>query len=176
VPPSRLDWAEAYARQGASDFRLYKQWLVIDDIPVCHKLHYLQMASEKLAKAYLLRYSSASEELLRTSHKAFPVFIQAYYSSIRVRQSYRGRTAQLTSVRTGVHNIAREIEKLALAVDPQQTPSNAEYPWDAGGRVIAPCDYSFPNLSSLWLHKGTGVELLKVVEDALSHLGVTPLP
>ncbi len=178
MPPNRLDWADAYARQGASDLRVYKQWLAVNGVPVCHKLHYLQMACEKLAKAYLLRYSSASEESLRTSHVAFPSFIEAYYASARVRHSYIGRTAQLKSVKRGLRNIAREIEKLAPAVDRKQTPSNAEYPWESHGRVIAPCDYSFPNLSSLWLYKGTGtgMELRKVVEDALSDLGVAPLP
>ena len=49
--PSRTDWALAYARQGHSDFAIY-QLLALRGVAVCHPLHYLQMACEKIAKAY----------------------------------------------------------------------------------------------------------------------------
>ncbi len=175
MPLSRDDWACAYARQGASDFQVYNE-LARGHIPVCHRLHYLQMACEKLAKARLFLDKSVPEAALRTSHIALVKFVDAYYSSPQLRQAYREKNAQLTGVRKKVRNIAREIEKLAPAVDQVRSPSNAEYPWESGARLIVPCDYDYPNLSSLLEPKarGVGVELLKIIQDTIRRFGASP--
>jgi hypothetical protein len=51
--------AAAYLQQGRSDFDIYKKLV---DVPECHRLHYLQMACEKIAKAYRLRDTQTSLE------------------------------------------------------------------------------------------------------------------
>jgi hypothetical protein len=51
----RLAFADAFYRQAWSDWQAYKLLAEADGLPRCHALHYLQMACEKLAKAYRLR-------------------------------------------------------------------------------------------------------------------------
>jgi hypothetical protein len=63
------DWALAYARQAHADFRA---WELYEQHPEavaaeCHKLLFLQMACEKLCKAYLIR-AGTPPEALQTSH------------------------------------------------------------------------------------------------------------
>jgi hypothetical protein len=56
-PYTRADWVEAFAEQGKSDLIVYEILRNSErnsnlDVPSCHRLHYLQMATEKIAKAY----------------------------------------------------------------------------------------------------------------------------
>ena len=52
---------EAYLRQARSDFGVFQLLLEQDRdmVPACHPLHYLQMSTEKLAKAKLAKISQA---------------------------------------------------------------------------------------------------------------------
>src|SRR5947209_20358055 len=63
------EWVKAYARQADADFRA---WELSERHPEavaaeCHKLLFLQMACEKLCKAYLIR-AGAQPDDLQTSH------------------------------------------------------------------------------------------------------------
>lgn len=106
---SRNEWAEAYARQSASDFVVYDLLSARGDIPPCHSLHYLQMACEKIAKAYQFRDLPTAETKLTTSHVAFSKFIDAFLSSPRIKGEYEGRDAQFKRFRQTARNLAREI-------------------------------------------------------------------
>jgi len=44
-------WSEAFLAQAKSDWQIYEH-LEKTSFSKCHALHYLQMATEKLAKAY----------------------------------------------------------------------------------------------------------------------------
>jgi hypothetical protein len=44
-------WSDAFLTQARSDWQVFEH-LYDSDFPECHALHYLQMATEKLAKAY----------------------------------------------------------------------------------------------------------------------------
>ena len=147
--PSRDDWASAYARQGLSDWQIYRHLAGEAEVASCHSLHYLQMACEKIAKAYRWRDTQASAESLTSEHVAFSKFMQSYLLSPSIRRDYRGRSEQLQQLKRLCRKLAREVEKLAPSVDREQTPENAEYPWSYGDKVIAPCDYSYPSLHLL---------------------------
>ena len=95
--PSRKDWAIAYASQARSDWELYET-LQERGEPRCHQLHYLQMASEKIAKAYRFRDTSTSEDSLLTQHVGFIKFLNAFLKSDRVKQMYKDKTRQLREV------------------------------------------------------------------------------
>ena len=61
------DWRSAYLEQAKSDFTMFQ---VIQDAPLCHRLHYLQMATEKLAKGFLTppggaRYGKTHDAFVR---------------------------------------------------------------------------------------------------------------
>ena len=145
----RARWATAYARQGRSDWDVYKLLTESPGVPLCHQLHYLQMACEKIAKAYRWRDTAAAEYGLTHEHVAFSKFVQSFLGSPTIRSEYAGRGEQLRNITRMCRTLAREVEKLAPAVDRENAPENAEYPWLQGGRIIVPCDYGYPSLSLL---------------------------
>ncbi len=147
--PTREEWAVAYHRQGRSDWSMFAELQGRDDVPACHSLHFLQMATEKLAKAYRFRDTSADTAALLTSHVGFPRFLNAFLLSPQMREEYDGRHAQLESIRKDFAPLARAIEQLAPAVDRESVPGNAEYPWERGDGVVAPVDHGFPEVALL---------------------------
>lgn len=66
----RQAFAAAFVTQGRSDWDLYKHLsaLTKPSFPQCHALHYLQMATEKIAKAYRLRDTTADVDGLVKHH------------------------------------------------------------------------------------------------------------
>ena len=127
MPPSREVWASAFAAQSRSDWQVYDRLTAEPEIPSCHKLHYLQMACEKIAKAYRCRDTGTNLEELLKRHVGFAKFIGSFLASPSVKEAYQGRDAQLREVSRLTRALAREIEKLAPAVDRAGSPENAEY-------------------------------------------------
>lgn len=80
------EWAVAYARQGDADFKTFELMQPMK-VPECHKLQFLQMACEKLAKSYLCG-TGTSAALLQKSHahvaKTLPIVLreQAEYRNL----------------------------------------------------------------------------------------------
>jgi hypothetical protein len=133
---------------------------------VCHRLHYLQMACEKIAKAYRCRDTDAKLEDLLTRHVGIVKFVGSFLASPLIKQEYAGRSAMLSSVSKMARQLARAVELLAPAVDHARTPANAEYPWESGNSVVAPCQYTFPNLAAL--QQPSGGTFLKLIERAMA--------
>lgn len=175
---ARQDWANAFLMQARSDFLVYKRLAEIPhgEVPVCHRLHYLQMATEKLAKAYRSRDTQAAlhgEEGLLRKHVGLVKFMRALLKSPQVKEQYQGRNGQLAKLSKIAEGIAREVEKLAPAVDEDTAPANTEYPWLDAQRVVAPCDYAFPNLSSIVDGHPDGGRFLKLIKDAIDRFDST---
>lgn len=168
--PRREDWARAFLSQGRSDLRVYDLLVAQPEetVPACHALHYLQMACEKIAKAYRIRDTSAQlsgpNNLLRR-HVGFVKFMSAFLLSPALRDAYAGRTAQLRQVSRTTLAIARQVQKLAPAVDDETSPENVEYPWQLGSEVIAPCDHRFAHVALL--RAPGGATFLKLVRRAV---------
>lgn len=170
---TRLEWSKAYAQQGRSDLEVYErlvEWSkeqTKPQISSCHRLHYLQMASEKIAKAYRLRDPHDSLSTLLTSHVATTEFIRKYLSSPDMKRRYEGKNEQLGEFLKEMKHAASEIEKLAPAVDREKAPHNVEYPWSDGARISIPCQSRFPieDLPPTSLPKF--VNILKEVSDAI---------
>ncbi|HEX7183963.1 MAG TPA: hypothetical protein VF756_19185 [Thermoanaerobaculia bacterium] len=165
MPPSREVWAAAFAAQSQSDWQVYNLLAGEPWLPPCHELHYLQMSCEKIAKAYRCRDTAADLEELLKRHIGFAKFIGSFLSSPMIKEAYRGRSAQLQKISKLSRALAREIEKLAPAVDRAGSPENAEYPWESGDDVVSPCQYSYPRLSLLT--SAGGRTLLKLVARAI---------
>ena len=81
----RRNWQLAFLQQARADWEAYQKthetyW------PACHRLHFLQMATEKLGKALLL---AGQAELARVtgSHAAFVKFMQvaSYDRNLQIR-------------------------------------------------------------------------------------------
>ncbi len=127
----RGKWAEAFLRQGRSDLQVYDHLVALGEsqVPRCHSLHYLQMACEKIAKAYRIRDTNAEldgERGLLRRHVGFEKFMRALVLSPAIGEAYKGRTAQQRAIAKALMALAREIEKLAPAVARQSAPENAE--------------------------------------------------
>jgi hypothetical protein len=163
-------WQQAFARQARSDFAVYS---ILDTLShdkavhKCHRLHYLQMACEKLTKAYLCSTGSRPEDL-QHSHKYI-----AKNLTIIARQAFFESERKPSSARTALKHIkllAREIELLAPSVDDNgRRPDNVEYPWiDQSGRLIVPAEFDFPTVDLLTATAGR--TLLKLIERAINRL------
>ncbi len=149
MAPTREEWAEAYWRQSKNDWDAFPKLCAETSVLNCNVLHFLQMAGEKIAKAYRLRDTDADLDSLLGSHVALSRFMPSFLLSTAVQAEYYGRKARFQAVATAIKKLAREVEKLAPAVDRENSPENAEYPWEAGGKVMFPASYRFPNLSML---------------------------
>ncbi len=160
---NRYDWADVFAAQSRSDFQVYDTLpLAVED---CHRLHYLQMAGEKIAKAYRLRDTEIGLEEAMKSHVAFSHFAASMLISPSSKTRYKGKEAWLQQTLKRVQGLAREIEKLAPAVDRQRSPANAEYPWAEEESIVTPCRYVYPVMTAL--RQPSGSEFLKLLRETI---------
>lgn len=116
--------ANAFASQARSDWNLYQHLagLPKPSFPPCHTLQHLQMATEKIAKAYRIRDTQANPDELAKHHTGFVEFVNSFFCSPKIRDEYRGKDAALKEVQRNVGALAREIERLAPATDRLSTP------------------------------------------------------
>lgn len=161
------EWRVAYAKQARADLRAREKLLEHMGLPACQQLHFLQMACEKVCKAYLCGQGTNPEKL-RTSHAfiagPLPVIVREQFARER-RQRQTDRSWVIEAVRT----LARKIELLAPAVDAGGThPANCEYPWLApDGLVSVPAEHNFGiNL----LYEPAGAFLIKALQTAMDDL------
>ena len=166
MPVTNKEWADAFARQARSDMAVYELLALMNEVERCHKLHYLQMACEKIAKAYRLRDMGMTIEETESSHKAFSKFIEGHLKSPDVKKQYAGKKELLLHTERFARKLAEDIEKLAPAIDREATPQNAEYPWEDSEKIICPCDHDFSRLSRL--NTPDGERFIEIVKVAFS--------
>jgi hypothetical protein len=164
----RQAFAVAFATQGRADWEVYKHLsaLTKPSFPQCHALHYLQMATEKIAKAYRIRDTTADVDELVRHHTGFVEFINQFFRCETIRDEYREHAAALHALQRNATILAREIEKLAPATDRLASPENAEYPWERDDVILVPCAFSFPNLTML--RQPSGRAIMNLVQRAFN--------
>lgn len=162
------DWARAFAKQAKADFEAWNSLSKRARVASCHRLHFLQMACEKLAKAHLCRGGSDPSKL-QASHayvaRNLPIIVREQLIRLTGKRPKRS-----DFVLKHAKHLAREIELLAPAVDDGgRRPDNCEYPWeDEGGNIHVPFEHSF---SALGLVAGpAGRTFLKLVGEAINSL------
>ena len=128
-------------RQASSDYDIFR-WMNENGRPLCHQLHYLQMATEKLAKGFLCDPGNKRPPQV---HNVLTTFLRIARSKREFRQASQMAKSQFTSFIDGLLPLANSVEKLAPAAGPDKP--NAEYPWRAGESVISPLDYTYPLLN-----------------------------
>jgi hypothetical protein len=147
-----------YLLQSRSDWQVY-QILQRQPVKECHSLHYLQMATEKLGKAFLIAGGNAPASVY-TSHKAFVRFLQVVAYNSDLQKQLRMTRQQLRAYIRTLLPIADEIERLAPAL--AHGGPNAEYPWEApAGTIQTPATYQFTLSSQLRTPKG--IKLLTLI-------------
>lgn len=132
----------------------------------CHQLHYIQMVTEKLGKAYFWR----AKKPPRKSHAVFVKFLQSLSArsagDVERIADLLGfpRGSAFDAWVTAVTPLAHEVERLApdLAGD----GPNPEYPWPPNSPTEHPAGYEFPVWKQL-TETGRGRQLLKVLDAAV---------
>lgn len=143
-------WRLGYARQAVSDFKVYDLLCVTPVVDECQRMHYLQMALEKSAKAHFWGSSGVgtTESKVNRSHKVaeklLPVVMRQHWATTRPGEPMPG------NLKKAVKLLCQEIDLLAPAVlDGESRRDNCEYPWeveDHQGNVVAvlsPLDHEF---------------------------------
>ncbi|MEO6812140.1 MAG: hypothetical protein ABI353_23775 [Isosphaeraceae bacterium] len=148
-----------YLVQARSDWSIF---LMLKNQPVCHRLHYLQMSTEKLAKAYFWKNSGAAA----LGHASFVKFIR----SIATKRQVVTKLGFMNLESFGewikdVSDLAYELERLAPAL--ANDGPNPEYPWPRREPRHAPIEHDF----QAWRHFGTanGQHLRRLIEQALAN-------
>ncbi|MDB5310976.1 MAG: hypothetical protein JWO38_5178 [Gemmataceae bacterium] len=171
--PTSDEWARAFAKQARADFDAWNLLQSPLDIPEgasplfrCQKLHFLQMAFEKLAKAHLLKAGSKISDL-RQSHAYVAKHIPVIVRQQMILSGEKERVAN--ALRDHCKRIAREVELLSPSVaDGGKREDNCEYPWADGEGLYIPVEWAFPNLNLLT--EPAARNILKRIRDAIERL------
>ena len=160
-------WANAYLEQARSDWETRKV-VMENTCAACHELHYLQMTTEKLGKAGLLRGGTNLDSVSRT-HKTFVRFLRVAARNPSLREAFQFNARQLQAYVKEVLPVADQIERLAPAL--AQNGPNAEYPWETlSGEVKVPASYGFPVAKEL--RGPQGRKLLRLIDIIIDRFDV----
>jgi hypothetical protein len=157
---------DVWWQQARSDHRVF-ELLRGQGVAQCHSLHYLQMATEKIAKAYFWRSGSPPPK----SHAGFVQFLRFLG---QVQQRDRDRIANLFSFGrfTDFQGWIRAILPIAYALE-RLTPDlandgpNPEYPWPHKQPGTAPASHDFAVWASLISVQGRN--LMRFIHKAVDH-------
>lgn len=152
-------------RQSRSDHAIFVQ-LRRSGAHECHLLHYLQMATEKLSKAYLWRSGHAPPK----THTGFVRFLRALLD----RRNDLDRIAAIFGFkrREDLDGWMRTIQPLAYSLQniaPAEAGDgpNPEYPWPHQAPADCPAGYTFALWSQL-TQTGQGRNLIVFIERAIT--------
>ncbi len=160
------DAQKLWWRQAQSDLALYIQ-LRRAGAHECHVLHYLQMATEKISKAYLWRSGHAPPK----SHTGFIRFLKALLDRRAGELEWIaktlgfGRREDLDKWVSSVQILAYSLQNIAPA-EARNGP-NPEYPWPHEAPVHCPSDHKFALWSQL-LNTGQGRKMMEFIQRAIS--------
>jgi len=155
-------WSQVFVQQARSDWEVFEH-LRQTAFPRCHMLHYLQMASEKLAKAYLL--ASLKDLRMKKSHKALTRFLRHVVRNRKLQTAMGMDAKQLRSHVMHFLPLAYDIEILAPSL--AQDRPNPEYPWqDPNGQFVTPAKHHFRVIELL--REPTGYSLIKFLRLSLT--------
>jgi hypothetical protein len=137
-----MNWKDAFLKQSYSDYDIFQYLQKSQNkIAFCHQLHYLQMATEKFAKAQLCIDDDPPGKM---THFVLVKYLQTIKgrSDIKRRLGFQYKNTQFQNLINQVLPIAKKIEELA----PSGTNNpNPEYPWEdvTNHKVISPLEYDF---------------------------------
>ena len=157
-------YQSVWYEQVRSDHAILMQLRLLD-ASACHQLHYLQMVTEKLGKAYFWRVGTAP----RTSHASFVRFLKAVSdrSDDRIAKVLGFKRARDFENWVGtVAPLAYALQQLAPQLAGYDGP-NPEYPWPTAKPRYAPATFDFP----VWREfsdSARGRQLVKVIDAAVA--------
>jgi hypothetical protein len=154
-----MDWRTAYLEQAKSDYAMLLK-LNREEAPLCHRLHYLQMTTEKLAKGFLTPHGGPR---YAKTHDAFVSFVKlaGRRPDLRVASHFTN-VSQFKAYVTSLLETAQKVED--LSPDGGDHP-NPEYPWEEKGIILLPAEYPFTDLD---LRSRKMIKLLQFIDDCFT--------
>jgi hypothetical protein len=149
-----------FLEQARSDYGIY---LYLSKQSVCHRLHYLQMCTEKLAKAYLWRGGFSPG--LR--HDKFELFLRvlAIRHGFHQMFGYKDRR-RFGLLQPAIFRLATRIQSLVPAGG--NNGPNPEYPWPPTNPVVGPLNHDFAEWQD-WNDTTAGRRLKFFIENLLKN-------
>lgn len=127
-----------FLAQARADFVVFRLLQARAELPTCHALHYLQMATELLGKAHAWRQAPQP-----MTHVAFVPFLRSLLSNRRAQKElgFEKRNEPWKRLIQASVPLGKRVEDLAptLAVD----RPNPEYPWARLDPANAPAEFTF---------------------------------
>ena len=132
------EYQRLFLLQARTDFAVFELLRKQPDLPACHALHYLQMATELLGKAHAWKHGQPNK-----THRAFARFLRSLSTNRQARKQlgYEGRNENWRHMIRKSVPLAEGIEDLAPALCGDGP--NPEYPWPDASPRAAPAEYSF---------------------------------
>ena len=156
---------ELWWKQAQPDFELFVH-LRRTGFHECHSLHFLQMTTEKLSKAYFWRSGLAPPKV----HTGFVRFLKALLDRevdldrIATFLGFKRRDNLDRWVRN-IQEVAYSVQNLSLA-EARNGP-NPEYPWSHERPTHCPVDHRFELWNQL-TETGQGRKLIEVIGRAVA--------
>ncbi|MDA0832260.1 MAG: hypothetical protein O2955_00240 [Planctomycetota bacterium] len=161
------EYQQLWWQQVKSDFAIWRL-LRQNRTDPCHQLHYLQMVTEKISKAYLWR----SGRTPTRTHVGFVDFFRSLTDRSKTTAE-RTRIAEIFGFKKydqfqrcmfKLTPLLRELEQLAPAL--AGDGPNPEYPWPHQKPKYSPATYHFPVWTKL-MESAQGRSLCKFVDTAV---------
>jgi len=151
-------------RQARSDYDIFAR-LRRAGVSECHLLHYLQMATEKLSKAYLWRSGNPPPK----AHTGFVRFVRVLsdrpdLQRVAIVLGF-DNSLGLERWANGVLGLAYSLQNIS-PTESRDGP-NAEYPWPHLAPTACPADYKF-DLWALLIDTGKGRKMLDFIGRAIT--------
>lgn len=173
-----MDWREGFRYQAISDYAMYKRLIKDSKVERCHSLHFLVMATEKLAKYFL----TPAGHRPKLTHRRFKDFVLQAKIRPELRRAckfgnYPASPEQFRKYCIDLVPAAERIESLT----PQGTMDtvNPEYPWEQrvpdntnrqgfSLEVIVPCFHSYKDFDP---KRDTRIQnMMKFIESCFNYI------
>lgn len=155
-----MDWRTAYLRQAQADHAMLLKLLNDEEVPLCQKLHYLQMTTEKLAKGFLTPPGGARYP---NTHNAFAQFVAVARGRREIRNACSfSQTRPFVAYIDSLRPSAQAVEDLSPEGGEHPNP---EYPWEVNGDIVSPLEHPFQDLD---LRSPKMLKLLKFIESCFT--------
>lgn len=132
------EYQRLFLVQARSDFAVFALLRGQADLPACHALHYLQMATELFGKAHAWKHGPRAN-----THRAFVGFLRSLSTNRKAQKQldFEGRNENWEHLIRKSIPLAQGIEDLAPAL--AQDGPNPEYPWPRDAPQNAPAEHAF---------------------------------
>ena len=132
------EYQRLFLVQARTDFAVLELLRVRSELPACHALHYLQMATELLGKAHAWKHGPRAN-----THRAFVAFLRSLTTNRKAQKQlgFENKNENWEHLIRKSVPLAKRIEDLApaLAFD----APNPEYPWPRQAPHTAPAEFRF---------------------------------